>query len=244
MRLLLPPSETKLKGGHPQAGVSTLSFPVQEPARRDLLVALESWCRDEPEAAAKALKLGPKSIDELANNVFTNAPVMPAIERYTGVLYSATGVADWLPPQFEWAAENVFIHSALFGIISSTDEIPAYRLSYDSKLRGVALKDYWLGRLQAAIREMSAGDWILDCRSDGYRKLAPIPDDVDSRYLEVVSAAGGKALNHFNKIHKGELVRAIVTNSPTLASPADLLTWSVAHGIEMRETASAVTLVV
>ncbi|MEY4396311.1 MAG: hypothetical protein RLZZ40_67 [Actinomycetota bacterium] len=244
MRLLLPPSETKLKGGHPQAGVSTLSFPVQEPARRDLLVALESWSREEPEVAAKALKLGPKSIDELANNVFTDAPIMPAIARYTGVLYSATGVADWTPSQFEWATANIFIHSSLFGIISSTDEIQAYRLSYDSKVRGVALKDYWLGQLQAAIREMAAGDWILDCRSDGYRKLAPIPDGVESRYLAVVSAQGGKALNHFNKIHKGELVRALVTDSPVIASSGEFVTWAGKHGLTVRETPQTITLVV
>ena len=66
--------------------------------------AVESWCRDSPVAAAKALKLGPKSIDELANNVFRDADLMPAIERYTGVLYSATNVSRWTPEQRDWAA--------------------------------------------------------------------------------------------------------------------------------------------
>ncbi|MTA05730.1 MAG: peroxide stress protein YaaA, partial [Actinobacteria bacterium] len=154
MRILLPPSETKLKGGRPNAGLPALKFSSQDPGRSDLMAALESWCRDSPEAAAKALKLGPKSIDELANNVFRDAELMPAINRYTGVLYSATGVADWTPNQRDWAATHVFIHSALFGVISSADQIPVYRLSYDTKVIGRALKHDWGEQVHEALREM------------------------------------------------------------------------------------------
>ena len=244
MRILLPPSETKLKGGQPHKGLPTLTFPVQNPGRADLLADLESWSRDSPAEAAKALKLGSKSIDELANNVFHDAPVMPAIERYTGVLYSATGVADWTVEQREWAAEHVFIHSALFGIVSSADQIPAYRLSYDAKVRGLALRQYWQGQVESAIREMAAGDWVLDCRSDGYRTLAPIPADVPSVYLEVVSANGGKALNHFNKIHKGELVRALVTDSPELPDIDAFVEWGAVNSIALAATGATVSLVI
>ena len=244
MHLLLPPSETKLKGGQPHTGLPTLSFSVQDPGRRDLMVALESWCRDSPEAAAMALKLGPKSIEELSNNLFTNAPVMPAIDRYTGVLYSGTGVADWTDSQRAWAADHIFIHSALFGILSSADQIPVYRLSHDTKVNKVALKDYWLGQVTTAIREMAAGDWVLDCRSEGYRTLAPIPAEAPSAYLEVVSASGGKALNHFNKIHKGELVRALVTDGPDLPTPDALVEWGTERGLAITVSGETVTLAI
>jgi cytoplasmic iron level regulating protein YaaA (DUF328/UPF0246 family) len=206
--------------------------------------AVESWCRDSPEAAAKALKLGPKSIDELANNVFRDADLMPAIDRYTGVLYSATGVAEWTSDQRDWAATHVFIHSALFGIISSADQIPVYRLSYDTKVDGRALKEYWGAQVDDALREMAAGDWILDCRSAGYRELAPIPAEIPSAYLEVVSANGGKALNHFNKIHKGELVAALVRDSPNLPSLDSLAEWSADSGLRMTLAGEAIRLVV
>ena len=208
------------------------------------MVALEAWCREAPQAAAKALKLGPKSIEELANNVFVDAPLMPAIDRYTGVLYSATGVADWTATQRGWAAERVFIHSALFGIVSSADEIPTYRLSFDTKVNGVALKDYWLGQVQDAIVEMAAGDWVLDCRSEGYRALAPIPADVPSAYLDVVSAKGGKALNHFNKIHKGELVRALVSDSTELQTADSLTAWATVNGFAIESNDSSIQLTI
>jgi cytoplasmic iron level regulating protein YaaA (DUF328/UPF0246 family) len=244
VRILLPPSETKLKGGAAHSGRFTLSFPVQDPSRLDILVPLEALCRDEPDEAARILKLGPKSLEELANNRFTDARVMPAIDRYTGVLYSATGVAGWSPDQRDWAAAHVYIHSALFGIISSADPIPAYRLSYDTRLSGRPLKDFWLNSLGHAITEMAAGDWVLDARSSGYRDLAPIPPGTTSFYLEVVSANGGKALNHFNKVHKGELVAALVAGSPELVSPEDLVNWCDSVGITIRFSLDSIALVV
>jgi cytoplasmic iron level regulating protein YaaA (DUF328/UPF0246 family) len=225
-------------------GLPTLSFSSQDSARADLVSAVESWCRDSPEAAVKALKLGPKSIDELANNDFQDADLMPAIDRYTGVLYSATGVANWTSVQRDWAANHVYIHSALFGIISSSDQIPVYRLSYDTKVAGHSLKEYWGAQVDDALREMAAGDWILDCRSAGYRELAPIPAEIPSAYLEVVSANGGKALNHFNKIHKGELVAAFVADSPDLADPEDLVNWAESVGIDLGHTLDSITLLV
>ena len=244
MRLLLPPSETKLKGGQPASGPLTMSFPVQDAVRSRLMAVLETFCREDPVKAAQALKLGPKSIEELANNVFDGAPVMPAIDRYTGVLYSATGVSDWTPVERDWAATNIFIHSSLLGVISSADRIPNYRLSYDSKVLGRSLRDYWGDAASNAIRDMAAGDWVLDCRSEGYRALAPIPDDVPSAYLEVVSANGGKALNHFNKIHKGELVQKLVSALPNLPTPESFVQWASGRGITVHLGGRTVTLAV
>ena len=200
------------------------------------MVALETFCREKPVKAAQALKLGPKSIEELANNVFDGAPVLPAINRYTGVLYSATGAADWTSVERDWAATTIFIHSSLLGVISSADPIPNYRLSYDSKVAGVSLRDVWSDTASTAIAEMAVGDWVLDCRSEGYRALAPVPPEVESRYLEVVSATGGKALNHFNKVHKGELVRELVRSQPNLPTPESFAEWGISVGLNVRLT--------
>lgn len=242
MRILLPPSETKRKGGAPHSGRFVLSFPDQDAARRDLLVPLEILCLDNPVDAARILKLGPKSVTELSNNVFTDAPVMPAIDRYTGVLYSATNASHWSPEQREWASRHVFIHSALWGIVSAGDEIPNYRLSHDTRIGGNSLASIWGDQLSRALSEMSAGDWMLDARSAGYRDLAPVPASVTSMYLEVVSKAGGRALNHFNKAHKGELVAALVRDMPDLPTTEALVDWGASCGLDMDSTASTVML--
>jgi hypothetical protein len=91
---------------------------------------------------------------------------------------------------------------------------------------------------------MAAGDWVLDARSSGYRDLAPVPAGVTSFYLEVVSANGGKALNHFNKVHKGELVAALVRDMPDLPTPQSLVDWATIAGIAVELRDSTVCLVV
>lgn len=217
---------------------------MQDAGRFDLFVPLEILCRDNPVEAARVLNLGPKSVEELGNNVFTDAPVMPAIDRYTGVLYSATNAPQWTTEQREWATRHVFIHSALWGIISSGDEIPNYRLSHDTRLGGHTLSSIWGGQLSAALSEMAAGDWVLDARSAGYRDLAPIPADVPSLYLDVVSKAGGKALNHFNKVHKGELVAAMVRDMPDLPTPQSFVEWAQVAGIAVELDDDSIRLVV
>jgi cytoplasmic iron level regulating protein YaaA (DUF328/UPF0246 family) len=144
----------------------------------------------------------------------------------------------------DWAATNIFIHSSLLGVISSADPIPNYRLSYDSKVAGASLRDVWSDTASTAIAEMAAGDWVLDCRSEGYRALAPVPPEVESRYLEVVTKEGGKALNHFNKVHKGELVRELVRSQPNLPTPELLIDWAGRSGFAVTVETRVITLAV
>jgi cytoplasmic iron level regulating protein YaaA (DUF328/UPF0246 family) len=54
---------------------------------------------------------------------------------------------------------------------------------------------------------------IIDLRSKAYVDLAPIPEHLDSYWVEVVAEGSNgerRALNHFNKTAKGELVGAFV----------------------------------
>lgn len=245
MRILLPPSETKRTGGNPHHGQYPLAFPEQDAARQKLLAALERFCTNKPAAAVKALGLGPKSVSEIELNRFTDAPVLPAIDRYTGVLFSATESEHWNDSQRDWAAEHIFIHSALFGIISAGDPIPGYRLSYNTKVAGIPLTKYWGQLVSRAIENCASGDWVLDARSKSYRELAPVPTGVNSSRLEVLSADGGKALNHFNKVHKGKLVAALIRDMPVIVSVNDFVSWAAKAGFKAgSETSETVNLYV
>lgn len=93
MLVILPPSETKVSGGREgtKLDVVGLSYPSQTAFRQRLLSELRKLSA-EPEHAKKALKLGPKGESEIERNqVVASSPVVPALERYTGVLYDALG---------------------------------------------------------------------------------------------------------------------------------------------------------
>ena len=87
MLIVLPPSETKAPGGSLPAG-APLHFPELDPIRADITRDLVALCTDDPEAAMQVLGLSEKLRGEVeANQALLSAPTMPALHRYTGVLY-------------------------------------------------------------------------------------------------------------------------------------------------------------
>lgn len=211
MIFLLPPSESKQSEG--VLSPCKLSFAELNVARAEVKSALIAVSKD-PAAGAKALKLGPKQLGELEVNLSLSRPrVMPALERYTGVLYDALKLDGLSKQQLSRARKHLFIQSSLFGLISAMDEIPNYRLSAGSKLPGVNLRAAW-GLAHESIWERFRHEIVVDLRSKAYAQLAPIPDWIDSYEVEVLSedkSGVRKALNHFNKQAKGTFARAAIS---------------------------------
>lgn len=213
MLLLLPPSETKKIGGTNLTIEQVhLSYGQLNEARDLVLEALLKVCKNKAEAT-KVLKLSPKQLgDRELNLAIRKAPTMPAFERYGGTLYKAIGTDTFTRHEVDVMRENVLVQSALFGLISATDRIPWYRLSANTALPKANLKKVWQEHSDAAYNRLVDMP-IIDLRSKAYVDLAPIPEHLDSYWVEVVAedAKGQRrALNHFNKTAKGELVGAFV----------------------------------
>ena len=235
MHIVLPPSETKRDGGNSlPVDAASLAFPKLAPIRRRLLTALVALAKDEA-ASLRALKLGPKGAPEVARNrVVKKSPTMPALDRYTGVLYDALDAVSLSDVERERANDRVLIHSALFGLVSARDLIPAYRLSHDSRLPNLSLKSLWSGPNAKVLTETSG--LIVDARSEGYVELGPAPSNVRSVFLRVVSKGENgavRALNHFNKKAKGEFVRALLSVDSVPATTDELIDVARALGWRM-----------
>ena len=213
MLLLLPPSETKRQGGSNLTIEQVhLSYGQLNEARDAVLEDLLRLCKSKPKAA-KVLKLSPKQLGEIdLNLLIKSAPTVPAYERYEGTLYKAIKTATFTSHEIEMMRSHVLMQSALFGLISATDRIPWYRLSAGTVLPKVNLKKIWKEHQPAAWARL-VDTPIIDLRSKAYVDLAPIPEGIDSYWVEVVAEdrkGTRKALNHFNKTAKGEFVGAFV----------------------------------
>lgn len=233
MIFLLPPSESKQSGGNSRK--IQLSFPELDSTRdsiRKVLIELSN----EPGAAAAALKLGPKQLGELQVNLDLVKPkTMPAIDRYTGVLYDALKLDGLSSTQRRSAKNSVLIQSSLFGLIGALDEIPNYRLSAGSKLPGINLRLEWT-KAHESIWVMFGSEIVIDLRSRAYAQLAPIPEKVNSFEVEVVSEDSGgvrKALNHFNKQAKGSFVRAALLAQSKVLELSELKAIARAAGLKL-----------
>lgn len=236
MRVLLPPSEGKsAPGTGPCLDVSRLSFPELGPVREALVDALIPICRDQPDAAAKALGLGPSSLGEMAaNTVLRTAPCAAAGLVYTGVLYSTLGFDELDEMQRRRLADRVWIASALFGLVGMLDPIPAYRLSGDTRLPGVgSLAARWKSPLEGILGRTDG--LLVDLRSGSYVKLGPIPESrlsrtVVPRVLQKMPAGPPKLVTHFNKATKGRLVRALADLQSPPATPESFADWVASTG--------------
>ena len=236
MLLLVPPSETKRDGGDASRtlDLSALSFPELTSARRSALASLRALSRNL-KAATAGLRIGDSQRFEIdRNRMLGKSPVMPAIDRYTGVLYDGLDAATLSPDERSFAAGSVAIASALFGLTMADDPIPAYRLSHDSRLPGLSLKSHWKAPISSALARVDGP--LIDLRSEGYVALGPLPDRPDAVTVRVVTEGEGgqrKALNHFNKKAKGEFTRAVIRAGIRHETVDSLVEWAAGAGIRL-----------
>ncbi len=212
MLVILPPSETKSDGGTSvPLDLESLSLPALTGVRRrvaDAVVTLSS----DLDASREALGLGASdaAIAEVARNaeLFTS-PTRPAITRYTGVLYDALDYPGMTRASKAKAADRLMVGSALFGVVSATDEIPAYRLSGGSKLPGFGtLGSVWKPVLSPALDAID--DFVVDLRSGVYQKLGPVAGAVTATVVTEYANGTRKVVSHFNKHYKGLVAHELV----------------------------------
>ena len=240
MLILLPPSETKRSGG---VGISidkaAIIWAALDPARDVLLKKLATLSKSKARTV-KALKLGKNPDTDIASlKELLTAPTMPAVERYAGTRYDALGYQSLSAKGKERAKENLFIQSALFGLLPATEQIPYYRLSATSSLPGIDLKKHWI-KAHVAVWPRMQGP-ILDLRSKSYAALNPIPDR-EHYTVEVLDETSGKALNHFNKKAKGAFVRVALEH--VLETVDQIPQIAKLAGLSARQSGSVIELIV
>lgn len=207
MLIVLPPSETKAFGGHgPALSAASLTFPELNDTRHAIatdLVALS------PDRMQEVLELSDRLRPEVeANHSLRESPTMPAIHRYTGVLYDALDAATLS----DAALSRLAIGSALFGVVGAADLIPHYRLSGSTKLPTAdgatpTMKARWGTAITEALA--SVDGLVVDLRSGAYQQLGKLADAVTVRVESLRADGTRKVVSHFNKFYKGQLARVL-----------------------------------
>lgn len=220
MRILLPPSEGKTA---PETGpglrLDALSFPALTSTRARVLSALVELCRGDAQQSLSALGIGPSLAGEVQRNAsLPDAPCAPAWQVYTGVLFAALD-----PATLPVGPSPLLIATALFGLVSASDPIPAYRLSGSVTLPGLPTpKKLWGPGLRAVLAEVAEEHLVVDMRSQTYAAWG-VP--AGAATLRVMTMRNGRrvTVSHHNKATKGLLARGLVTSGEHPRHGAELV---------------------
>jgi len=231
--VLLPPSEGKAAGGTGRPlDLGALSFPGLTAVRERLVGALERLARDDPDGLRKALGVSGAHSQELrADAELRTSPTLPALSRYTGVLYDALDADSLRGSARRRATGSLVVASALFGLLRAGDPVPAYRLSAGTSLPGLGgLAPLWRPVLEPVL----AGErgLVVDLRSGAYAALARVPGAVAVRVLR---DQGGRrtVVSHDNKHTKGRLARALCESGARSVRDVAEAGRSVSDGVEV-----------
>ena len=163
---------------------------------------------EQPEGLRQALGLSAGQSAALApNTALTTSGTLPALRRYTGVLYDALDYPALSGTARGRADRSLVVASALFGLLRPRDRIPDYRLSGGTVLPGLSgLAPVWRPVLEpelAAVRGL-----VVDLRSGVYAGLARVPSAVEVRVLREQDGRRS-VVSHDNKYTKGHLARVL-----------------------------------
>lgn len=236
--VLLPPSETKRFGGDgPPLRLEQLSNPGLGSLRSALVDELVDLAAD-PVACRLALGIsGSQDVEIERNAALRTAPTLPAIRRYTGVLYDALDIDSLSGAQAMRARARLVIGSALFGLLRADDQVPAYRLSATSKLPAKpTLGTRWRPLLEPLLTELAAEHLIVDLRSGSYVALGRTPAAVRVDVLAEHPDGRRSVVTHFNKAHKGRLARVLATTRTEPDNATEIVTVARRAGIHVERT--------
>ncbi len=231
--ILLPPSEGKASGGDPDRTWRQIAkdpdcnaFPRLNPARRKVIAALKSAQRSLPEADLQ--KLFNVKDDNLAaaiaaNRAILSAELLPAIQRYTGVMFDFLDYPSMPPDDRHTFDTHALIFSGVWGLLRPTDLIPDYKLKIDASLPNLGrVSAFWKPHLSRVLNPILAGQIVWDLLPGAHRTAwdgkAKSAVRWQVKFVERVESRGKvtyRTVNHWSKALKGALVRHLCAHPIT-----------------------------
>ncbi len=162
-----------------------------------------------------------------------STPTLPAIERYTGVMYDAIDYQSLNEAEKLCFDQNIIIMSGLFGAVRPFDLIPKYKLKMGAKLRrNMTCAAIWKPMVTKSLATTADYGVIWDLLPNEHSAAwdaSKIGCSIRYTVKFLETGKGGRlvTVSHWSKALKGALVRHLVANPDVAGSSKlalDLLT--------------------
>jgi len=191
--ILIPPSEGKNEGG------SSEKYKVKNDLVKNMISKLSSFKEDWEKILCVKGNALDKAISNNKNILFS--PILPSIERYSGVVYKGIDYDSLKEKKF--FDKHVRIVSPVFGLLKPDDKIPNYKLKMD-KLDAI---NNW----KDSFKESLKGKFVIDLLPQVFRKAVSYEEGIE---VDFFLYKNGKKVNagHNGKLIKGKFVRFLCEN--------------------------------
>ena len=212
MKILLAPSETKMKGGTQNFDLNSLLFSELTPTRKKILHQyINILQKNNFSELSKIFGLKKESDISYHNREIIHELTMKAVERYRGVAFEYLNYKGLEKDSQNYIDKNVILCSNLFGFLRADDKIPEYRLKQGEALG--ELKPQKLYKEQSYLMEKYLeNEDILDLRAGFYDKFyKPTKNYTTLKFIKE-----GKVVSHWAKAYRGivlhEVAKAKIEN--------------------------------
>lgn len=227
--ILLPPSEGKAAGGDgPPWSPGAMAIDL-DTRRARVIAALATAMRRSEADRTRLLGVKGRALADAtaANRSVATSPTMPAIERYTGVLYDALDYRSLSAAHRRRLDASVVIVSGLWGLVTPPDPIPDYKLRMGATLgRLRTLSTWWRDELSARLAENASGRPVWNLLPNEHSAAWRAPEGLRQwtvSFLEPGRDGALTVVSHRNKLLKGAIVRFLLANPA--AGPDELAEW-------------------
>lgn len=203
---LFSPSEGKLPGGD-SAQQSDILFGYEP--RSEILTTYNAIVKSGDMEAIKALFGIKKESDILPyiGDLF-NAPLMKAIERYSGVAYDYLDYASLSPEAKTYLQQQVIIFSNLYGPVRGGDRIANYKVKQGNSIGEIAPDRFYRERFSYQLDLLLMEHEILDLRAGYYDKFYKTKQP----YTTLKFLKEGKSVSHWAKAYRGLVLRELAAH--------------------------------
>jgi hypothetical protein len=206
MKILIPPSEGKAKVRSLGILFRDTNFKFAKHTKQ--IVDLLGLIENEDLTSVYGTTQDKAIMFHRQNQDVFNSKCVPAIKRYTGVVYNHIEWITLSTKAKNYMKKNIIIFSGLFGLLAPDTLIPDYKL----KMNVLSLKSLWGPIISDYLKNE---DIIFDLLPQVHRKVyIPNKNTIQIDFL-VQNKGKTSAAGHFGKAVKGQFIRFLATNQIT-----------------------------
>lgn len=185
-------------------------------ARKLVIKALETAMARNQAERSKLLGVKGAALQAatMANSSVLESPTLPAIERYSGVLYEALDLPSLSGVARRRMQRSIIIFSGLWGLVTPTDQIPDYKLKMGASLPSLGkLSTWWREPISTQLDSLAQGRQVWNLLPLEHNAAWTQPQQLSQRtvkFFERRQDGSLVAVSHWNKYLKGALVRHLL----------------------------------